>query len=447
MNLFLEKEYAQKVALIAYPVVLGMISRTIMSLVDAAMVGRLGAVELAAVGLGGHISMLTVYSFGVFNIGIQALISRRFGEGRKQRCGYIVNNILVFITIIGLSGSILGYFFGPGILYVLADDPAVYNVGKSYVAIRFIEFLSFTVIGIYRGFFDGIGNTKVYMKAMIVMNGMNIVLNYVLIFGNFGFPRLEVPGAAIGSMLSSYAGALVMIFHSLKKDLRKEYGLYNKIATDFSIMKKLYTLNFPEMTRVFLGYGGFLIFLKILGMISTVVLAAGNVCIAIMGFSFMPGYGIGTASATLVGQSLGAKKPDIAEKYGWEAVKIGVIVMSFMGFLFILVPDHIMRIFTVDADIIREGIIALRIIGFVQFFDAFGMVIAVSLQGCGMTKFVMKVETAVVWLLFIPLSYVLGIKLGFGTFGAWLSLAVYIAVFGIVMTITFKRGSWKTFVV
>ncbi|MFC1564151.1 MATE family efflux transporter [candidate division KSB1 bacterium] len=447
MNLLLEKEYTKKVALLAYPIVLGMLSRTIMSLVDAAMVGRLGAVELAAVGLGGHISMLTVYSFGVFNIGIQALISRRYGEGRKEQCGYIVNNILVFITIIGLAGSVLGYFFGPGILYLLADDPEVYNVGKSYVAIRFIEFLSFTVIGIYRGFFDGIGNTKVYMRAMIVMNGMNIILNYLLIFGKFGFPRLEVPGAALGSMISSYAGAFIMISHSLRKGLKKEYQLYNKISTDLSIMKKLYSLNFPEMTRVFLSYGGFLIFLKILGMISTVVLAAGNVCIAIMGFSFMPGYGIGSASATLVGQNLGAKRPDLAEKYGWEAVKLGVIVMSTMGLLFILIPGQIMRIFTIDPEIIREGIIGLRIIGFVQFFDAFGMVLAVSLQGCGMTKFVMKVDIMTVWLIFLPLSYFLGIQLAYGTFGAWLSLAIYIAVFGTVMTLTFRKGYWKKFVV
>ncbi len=444
MNLLLRKDFSKKIAILAYPVVLGMVSRTIMNLVDAAMVGRLGAAPLAAVGMGGHLTMLTVYSFGTFNIGVQALTSRRFGEGRKDLCGHIFSSNLILIFIIGTIGSIGGYFIVPKIFTFLSADPEVTVLGQRYVAIRLLEFLSFSLIGLCRGFFDGIGNTRVYMRAMIIMNGLNIVLNYLLIFGKFGFPELGVTGAALGSMISTILGSIVMLAHSLTKKMKMEYSLFRSFKPDIELLKSLIKLNLPELIRVFLGYGSFLVFLKILGTISTTVLAAGNVCIAIMSLSYMPGYGIGTAAATFVGQSLGRKEPDLAEKYGWEAVKLGEILMCSVGIMFFFLPGPIMRIFTSDPEIVKYGIVNLRVIAFVQAFDAVAMILACCLQGSGMTRFVMTAEIIIAWGVYLPVSYVFGIIFGWGNFGVWLGLAVYIMLYGITMGLKFHQGKWKT---
>ncbi|MFC1513420.1 MATE family efflux transporter [candidate division KSB1 bacterium] len=442
--LFPKRQYSLKLINLAYPVVLGMISRTIMNLVDAGMVGRLGAVQLAATGIGAHVVMIFTFSYGSINIGVQALTARSYGEKNFSLCGKIVDRSLLVTVSLGILGAAVGYYFSAYLFELFTDDINVFETGKPYVAVRFLEIAAFAFIGIYRGFFAGIGITKINMLSMILMNLLNICLNYCLIFGNFGFPRLEVEGAGIASMISSFAGAGVMIWFSVLPKYRKPYSLYKNLIPDFEILKRLYRLSLPVIFQTFMVFTGFLIFLKILGLIGTYELAAGNVCIAIMSMSFMPGHGIGVAAATLVGQSLGANETDKAEKFGWEAVKIGVYLMGAFGIAFIFIPGYIMKIFTPDELIIGEGIIALRIIGFVQFFDAFGMILGNTLQSAGMTKFVMITEVSINWLIFLPLSYILGITLGWGTTGAWVSLAIYIFLFGMIMSITFIRGKWKT---
>lgn len=442
-RIFPDKEYYPLVITLAYPVVLGMISRTIMSLVDVAMVGRLGAVSLAATGLGAHIVLLVTHSYGSLNVGIQTLTSRRYGEFDFKSCGRNLNGTLIVLAVIGAIISSAGYFSGPVITRFIVNDAEVARLGSSYVSIRFLEVFSFGLIALYRGFFDGIGKTKINMQSMVVINALNIVLNYCLIFGNWGFPRLEVTGAALASAISTYVGIGIMVFHSLLGKYRTKYGLYDHIAPEAPLLKKLVKLSTPVVLQEFFTIAGFLLFLKILSMIGTVELAASTVCISIMSMSFMPGYGLGTAAATLIGQNLGAKRADLAERYGWESVKLGVIVMGSMGVAFILLPQTIMKIFSSDTMIIQTGTDILRLVGFVQFIDAFGIVLNSCLWGAGMTRFVMIAEIVVNWGVFLPVAYLLGITLGYGVLGAWLSLALYMLLIGVIMTITFVRGTWK----
>lgn len=432
---------------LAYPVVIGMSARTVMNLVDAAMVGRLGVAQLAATGLSINIIIVFMFSFGAINVGIQAITARRYGEEYFEQCGNTFNRTLLFVAVVGCIFSIAGYFWGPCLLKSFTNDPEVFIQGKRYISIRFLELFAFFLGGVFRGFFDGIGKTSINMQSMVVMNAVNIVLNYLLIFGKFGFPRLEVTGAAIASAISSYIGLSIMIGHSLRLLHRRKYGLYKTYWIDFSLIARLFRLSSPVMVQNFLANIGFLFFLKLVGMMSTVGLAASNVCIAIMSVSFMPGYGIGVAASTMLGQKLGAKRADLAERFGWESLKLGVAVMGSIGLIFISIPEPIMKIFTQDSHIIKEGIIALRILGMVEFFDACGIVFGCCLQSAGMTKFVMTVDIIINLGIFLPLTYLLGIKLDFGTAGAWFSLAVYLFLYGIVMGMTFIGGKWKKVVI
>jgi Na+-driven multidrug efflux pump len=188
---------------------------------------------------------------------------------------------------------------------------------------------------------------------------------------------------------------------------------------------------------------GFAVFLKIMGMAGTPELAATNIVIAIASLAWMPGYGFGIAAAALVGQSLGAGKPEDAEHYAWESVKIGVLVMGFLGILFFLIPEPFMWIFSDDADVIRHGSRALRILAVIQFIDAFGIILSESLEGAGMVRFVMVSEILVNWLYFMPLAYILVLYFNMGITGGWLSLAGYILIFAILMVYKFREGSWK----
>jgi len=443
MNILPGKDYFRSVINLSYPVVLGMMARTVMGLVDVIMVGQLGVAQLAATGLAFHLVLLFVYSFGTFNVGVQALTSRRYGEQKYEQCGSVINGTMLFIALIGLIGSVAGYIYSPALFHYLTDDPKVYEYGSVYVRIRFLEMFAMSFLGLNRGFFDGIGKTTVYMKSMIVMNALNIILNYMLIYGKFGMPRLEVTGAALGSMISSYAGAIIFTSFGFYRDIRRRFGLYSSLKPDFIIIKRLFRLSVPVMFQTVIIFAGFLTFLKIVGMISTVALAASNVCMNIISVSFMPGFGLGIAAATFVGQNLGAKKPDLAEQMASEAVKLGVLFMGFLGIIFLIVPGPILRLFTPDREIIMEGIVLLRIIGVVQFIDAVGIILSNVLRGAGMTMFVMLADIGCIWGLFVPATYILGILFGLNSAGAWIAMALYVLVFAVIMLLAFKKGTWK----
>lgn len=447
MGFFPDKAYIKSVLTLAYPVVVGMMARTVMGLVDVIMVGRLGVAQLAAVGLGFHFVILIVYSFSNFNVGVQALASRRYGERNFLQCGDVVQRTVLFIWTIGLAGSIAGFFYGPVIFSWFTDDPEVYRYGSTYVSIRLLEMFAVAIMGVHRGFFDGIGKTTVYMKTMLIMNGLNIALNYMLIFGKFGIPQLGVTGAALGSMISSYVGAAVIFWFAFRPEIRDKFKLYTNMRVDLKLVGKLYRLSVPVMFQTFMLFAGFLTFLKITGMISTVSLAASNACMNIISVSFMPGFGIGIAAATFVGQNLGAGKPDMAEKMAVEAIKFGVVFMGALGVLFLAVPGLILRMFTPDQAIIDDGIMPLRIVGVVQFIDAVGLILANILRGAGMTTYVMVVDILVIWALFVPAAYLFGITLNYGNSGAWFALALYIVAFAGTLWIAFKKGNWKNVVI
>jgi Na+-driven multidrug efflux pump len=212
----------------------------------------------------------------------------------------------------------------------------------------------------------------------------------------------------------------------------------------FRLLKNVGVIAWPVATRMMLVHLSFTFFLKMMGMVGTAELAASNIVIAIASLAWMPGYGFGVASAALIGQSLGAGKPDDAEQYGWESVKIGLLVMGCLGVLFFLIPQPFMWIFTDDPGVIALGSTALRILAIIQFIDAVGIILSESLEGAGMVRFVMFAEIMVSWLYFLPSVYFLALRMKLGIVGGWLSLAGYIFIFAVIIGYRFKEGSWKT---
>ncbi len=447
MNILLRKRYSLKVIRLAYPIMFGMVSHTLMQVIDSAMVGRLGAAALAATGLAGMAVYVVVRTIGAVDIGIQALTSRRFGEKNFQEIGKVMFHAAGYSFGIGLIVSAVLYVSFKYIFVFLTSDPEVQKLGISYGSIRSLEVLAFLIIYSHRGFFNGIGKTKVTMYVMLVVNLLNIILNYIFIFGKFGAPRLEVTGAAIGSAVSVYAGAIMVICWTFLPQYRKKYSFYKRMKFDSGLCLIMARLSYPPSIQNFFVLGGFLTFLKIMASVGTLTLAASNICMTILSTSFMPAVGMGMAASTLVGQNLGAKKKDLAEIYGWEAAKLGTIFMGSLGIVFIIFPHEILRFFTPDMNVINEGVTALRILGFLQFFDAWGIIFSFCLLGAGKTFLVMACEIAIHWLIFIPVTYLSSISLKMGIAGGWGSLGLYIFLFGILMMLLFKKSSWKETVI
>jgi MATE family multidrug resistance protein len=444
MRLLPDRTLSRRVWRLAGPVVVGMVSQTLMNVVDTAMVGRLGSSALAATGLGGVLSWMIMGSLGSVHVGTQAVSARRYGEGRPWEAGRALDNAILLSLIIGSLGSFLLAPLVSSMMPLFTNDPVVITDGKGYVYLRILGVLPFMVIMAHRGFFNGIGETHQFMVISILMNIINAGLNWVLIFGHFGLPAMGPRGAALGSTLGTVIGMLIFAGVGLGHRRRREYRYYHLANLSRNMARKILSLTIPSGSRSLLVMLGFATFSGIVARLGTVEMATTNVILNIVSLSYMPGFGFGIAAASLIGQKLGEGDPDAAEEYGWEAGRLGVITMGVMGILFIGAPEFLMRIFTDDLAVIEAGALPLRLMGFVQIFDALGMVLGGGLEGAGMTKWVFVAELIVNWLIFLPFAYLAAHVFGWGLTGAWIAFGSYLILFGTVVTIKFSSGTWKT---
>ena len=324
MTALLNGHLSTDILKLASPVFFGTLSQTIFYAVDTAMLGRVGVDALAAEGLGWFVVWVFGSSLMAIEVGAQSLVARRFGEGDWEACRGLLDNTLAFAVISGLLVSVAGYLFAPAIFPYLSDDIKVVEYGIDYLRYSFLSVFFFLVIASFRGFFDGLGQTRLFMKVAIVMNISNIIFDYVLIFGKFGFPRLEVKGAAIASLISSFIGAAYFFGISFSNRFVRQFRYLSRYQFNLAILNSILRLAFPAMVRVFFIMAGLTTFLWIVGRIGNAELAASNIFMTLSSFTFLAGYGFAVAAATMVSQNLGKGNAEIAERYGWEAVKLGL---------------------------------------------------------------------------------------------------------------------------
>ncbi len=440
--MMVERTMIREILRLAYPVIVGMVSHTVLNLVDTAMVGRLGDVALGSVGLGSYLILVMVLVFGALSIGTQAITSRRLGENKPEEFERIAFNASFLALIIGVAISILGYFLSPWIFSLMSDSPEVVRVGTPYLAIRFLSLFSLVMIFTLRGFVYGLGRTRIDMIVSILINLLNILLNYFLIFGHWIFPRLEVKGAAIASAVSTVIGLAVYIafvYFRVHRHLPEGDG-ERRLSRE--LMWQIVRISAPRALQS-LSIIGFLVFLSLIGQIGISALAISNIIFKAFNLSFMVGMSVGTASATLVGRSLGEGNERLAVRYGWHSAGIGAVIMQLIGVLFMFFPREIMGIFTDAPASIEKGVLPFQLLGAFQLIDGIGIVLSRTLQGAGSTFYVMVSEMVVIWIFFIPYTYAAINLIHGGIVLAWLGLFIYIALFAAAMIFKFHEGGWK----
>lgn len=428
---------------LASPVFFGTLSQTIFYAVDTAMLGRVGVEAIAAAGLGWFVVWLFGSSLMAIEVGAQSLVARRFGEGDWEACSGLLDNTLAFAALFGFLFAIGGYLLAPLIFPYLSHDIKIVEYGIDYLKYSFLSLFFFLIITAFRSFFDGLGQTHQFMKIAIIMNIANIIFDYILIFGKFGFPRLEVKGAAIASLLSSMIGVGYCFYLSQANRFIRRFRYLSIFSLDFSTLTAIFKLAFPAMVRVFFIMSGLTIFLWMVGQIGNIELAVSNILMTLSTLTFLVGYGFAVAAATIVSQQLGKEDTATAEAYVWKALWLGMAGMGFLGIIFMLFPRTIFEIFTDQSAIIDKGKNILILFGIIQFFDAISLILSHALQGAGYTWWVMKIEIVVVLFLFLPTAYLFSLIFGFGLYGAWLSVLVYSFTFGMAMLWEFKAGKWK----
>lgn len=440
----IDPKLSRNVWKLAYPIILANISHTLLNVVDTIMLGRLSSAALAAAGIGGLVYLTLIVTLGAaLGLGTQILTARRYGGKKFTQCGKVLDSSLVLAFILGGIFTFLSPWLAHSLTPFLESDPTMGKLLGTYMQYRFYGTIFALISLSFGGFFNGIGKTKIRMNAAIILTVTNILLDYFLIFGKFGFPELGVKGAALASTLAIMLVAIYYIGVSIKNKYRLQYNYFHPANIDFPSISKIWRISLPLMCRSLVGMGGFLAFFWIIGRIGTLELATSNILRSLNSISYMFGIAIGTAATTLVGQNMGAEEYEIAESSGWEAVKLGMMIMGALGILFIFLPSPIMRLYTNDLEVIRVGVTVLRILGIVQIFNAIGTVLSPALIGAGDIRFILGAEIGITCLAYLPMAWFLGIHIGFGIIGAWVAEVIYVLFYALVMGIRFKEGSWK----
>ncbi|HUL43803.1 MAG TPA: MATE family efflux transporter [Bacteroidota bacterium] len=440
----IHKTLSRHIWAIAAPAIAGLSSQMVVSIVNTAMVGRLEntQVQLAAMGLGFLGTWAITSLFSSLSTGTHVLVARRHGEGNPVGVGEVLNNSLFICFIVGVIFAAIGFFFSRQIIGFFSKDDAVTEAGAAYMKYQFLGLPFFLLIVSYRGFFFGIGHTRIFMVSAIIVNVFNIVFNYFFIFGASGFPRMELAGAGIGSAISMFLGWLFFLFVTFLKDYRKQYRYFSHFKVSKEVIAQIVNISIPVSLQNILILLGFLIFVAITGVIGTVDQAASNVVINALFISLMPCFGFGIAAQTLVGQSLGKGDAQLAHRYGYETAKLTTIFTVIIGILFVLFPDAVILIITTKQEVIDVARPILQIAGVAQVFYGSGIIFASALQAGGSTVFVMLVEVITHWIIFLPLSYLFGVTFGWGIKGAWAALPIYILAYTATNLYRFRKSNW-----
>ena len=460
-----DKQISKEVFNLALPVIVSNLSRVLMSMVDVAMVGRLGAEALAATGMGAMLFWGALSFVLGIRTGVQTLVSRRLGQKIDKECGTALHNGLFMATLYALPISLAGWLWAKDLIPFFIQDITATRLAIDYTAIVFISLLFSAYSFVFQGFFTGVEKTKVHMNVTITSNAINVYLNAGLIYGSDGvtqffadtipslfflsklwqwttFPAMGVKGAAIATVIASIWMAVHYFSFLFSSQIKDRFSVFN-LSTDKTMMMRQLKLALPQGIQEAVIAVGWSVFYKIMGMIGLIELATTELLFTIMHASFMPALGIGQACATLVGKYMGEKKIHKSEASIKESIRISVYIMGTMGMSFILIPEYYLFLFTDDPEIIRMGVFGLRMIGAVQFLDAIGFTLWFALSGAGNTLFPAVVESCLTWGIIVLGSYVFGVVLNMGFKAPWLLFPIYMGLFAGIMVWKISKGDWK----
>jgi putative MATE family efflux protein len=453
MNLAVDRSITSRILGLAGPVVLAMLSQTALNQVDHALIGRLPLAEATPGQSAATTSLILLWAVGgllsALAVGTQALTARRAGEQDPERAGQVMLNSVTVGLVTSIIAVAIVWPLVPAIFPKVERDPDVIRLGIPFLRWRIVGVVSMVTTNAYKSWFDGLGHTRVHMVASIVMNVINIFLNYALVFGYWGAPALGVEGSGLASCISSYIGLFIMIAWSMRPTYRHTYHNYNVGKVSRKQQWEIIKLSAPSGIATVFVMSGFGLFKYIVGTLDAkaghgpIYGAATANLITILLLFFTACMAYGTATATLVGQSMGAKQPELAERYAYGAVKLGVYIAIALGVLVVFFPDTLMHVYCKDEAVIAVARPVLRICGALLPVILAAIVFTQALFGAGNTVFVMLVEFGLHFFCLVPLAYLLGVVAGWGVMGVWMSAFAYVILLCLIMGAKFASGTWK----
>lgn len=443
---YTEGSIGRAIMLLAVPMVLEMLMESVFAVVDVFFVARLGASAVATVGL--TESLLTlIYTVAVgLSIGATAMIARRTGERDPEGAARTAVQVIALGLIMGLLLGVCGILLAPQLLGLMGASTEVIAVGANYTRVMLGGNVVIMLLFLINAVFRGAGDAAIAMRVLWLANLINILLGPCLIFGLGPFPEMGVTGAAVATTIGRGIGAL-FAFSRLWLPGGRIRLTRRHLRLEPAVMIRLLRLSASGAFQVFIGMASWIGLIRILSSFGSDALAGYTIGIRIILFALLPSWGMSNAAATLVGQSLGAGKPDRAERAVWRAGFYNMCFLGAIGLVFVILAGPIINLFTHDPAVVPYGVACLRTVACGFLFYAYGMVITQSFNGAGDTWTPTVINLFVFWLWEIPLAYVLAITFGFGPNGVFLAITIAFSTLAVISAALFRKGRWKARVV
>jgi MATE family multidrug resistance protein len=446
---------------LALPTVIAMVAQSVVNEIDVVFFAHLPtAAEASNSQAALFPSLILLWAFGgtlsAISVGTQALVARRYAERDFGAAGAILMNA-VWISLVGGVGlTALGLAIITPASRVIALNPAVQATIQSYGAIRLCGVISMGMTMGIKAFFDGIGRTRVHLVASVVMNVLNVLLCYTFIFGHFGAPRLGAFGAGLAAFIATWVGLGIMLFYA--RGVARQFRWFRWSNVSRALSWSILRLSIPAGAATAVMMGGFALFAWVAGRLDTIgdFTAAGSSStepiygaattdiVEILKLTFTACIGFGTATATLVGQSLGAKKPDDAARYGWASARLGFVLFGLIGLCEgVFFTPQIVHFLTHSQAVYDVALVPMRIMGIATPIIAVAMILSEALFGAGNPRFVAITQLILIFGCLVPGAYLLGIVAGNGLVGVWSAAVVYAIFAAVAMTLKFRQGTWR----
>jgi putative MATE family efflux protein len=430
---------------LAWPTIINTLFQTAYGIINRAFLGGLksSAEAQAAIGVGSMAPMIAFTAvFGV-SAGVSALVARFIGAEENDDAIEATRQSLILAFIGGILSTIVLLFVAAPFVRILGAKEHVIPLAAGYTMMLGVFSIPFCIMVIGTSVLRATGNVRAPVCIGITVLCLNIIFDYLLIFGVGPFPMLGVRGAALATGISYVVGMLMIIWFLRKSILRTALSHFRPHISWFA---RVLNVGWPASLQHLLYASGFSVYLFIIGALPnpTAIQAALTVAIGIESLSFMPGVAYNIAATPLVGQNLGAGNIKRAERCSWTASGHAVFIMSIVAIIFLIIPEPLAHIFTKDPAVVKLIVLYLRINALCQPFLAVGMVLAGALQGAGDTRMPTFIEFVAQYVTRLPLAWLLAVILHYDAAGAWIAMSVSNVFYGFLMMVWFRKGNWKT---
>ncbi len=426
--------------------VLEMSMQAVFEVADVFFVGRLGPDAVAAVGYTATLLVL-VFAIGIgLSMAAAATVARRIGEGDPDAAARAAVQAIALGIAVSIPAALIGGFGAGPLLRLMGATDAVVAAGTSYFRWLFVTNVVIVLLFLINAIFRGVGDAIFAMRALWLANILNIVLDPILIFGLGPIPAFGVQGAAIATVIGRSIGVAYQLRVLTSGRLRIRVTR-DHITMRPDTLRKLINLSIPAVVQYLVGTASWIGVMRMLAEFGSAVVAGYTIAVRVIVFALLPSWGMGNAAATLVGQNLGAGKPDRSERSVWISGAINTIFLTAFGVAMYFYGGEIVGLFTDDLDAIAAGALCLAVIAFSYPFFGYGMVVVQAFNGAGDTRTPTIINLIAYWILQIPLAWLLAFKFGLGQTGVFIAIAVAQAVLALLAAVWFRAGRWKTLIV